>query len=169
MKMTRPHYSLVHITVEVGDSRNSDCPAEIAVPHTLVGREYQAMQTAELLKGDGMGSLLAFGVCALDGRMCLDVRSGAVVHVPTVSQSDVNPANSSLDKFLRCVEAVVSRFPFYGIDVDGDETDRIAAELSEELAEIDPETQAFNGFWETFLDDLAMGNYATESVLAWDE
>lgn len=81
------------------------------------------------------------------------------------TQPDVNPVNASLDLFLHCVEATIRRFPFHGYDEDEDAAERVSAALGAELRDSDPTTDELNGFWETFLDDLTMGNYVTEDVL----
>lgn len=81
-----------------------------------------------------------------------------------MAASVVNPVNSNLDLFVSCVSATIARFPFYGEGEAGEEAERVADELSDILLGIDPEVSSMNGFWQTFIDDVAIGDYSTEVV-----
>ncbi|MFF7444178.1 hypothetical protein [Streptomyces sp. NPDC008122] len=54
--------------------------------------------------------------------------------------------------------AVIERFPFYA---DGDEgrCEEVAEELRDLISGIDETALADNGFWETFRDDVAIGEH----------
>jgi hypothetical protein len=145
-----------------GDAAPSG-PEEIVVPSGLVGREYKALPAAHFLDRDGMRHLLAFGSSSLEGFICLDTNESRVVSVPSRTQPDVNSVNADLGLFRNSVAAVLGQFPFHAID-DEDEREAVTARIGATLFDIDPTGQELNGFWETFLDDLGMGNYATELV-----
>jgi hypothetical protein len=110
-----------------------------------------------------MRHLLAFGSSSLEGFICLDTNESKVVSVPSRTQPDVNPVNADLGLFWNSVAAVLGQFPFHAID-DEDEREAVTARIGAMLLNIDPTGQELNGFWETFLDDLGMGNHATELV-----
>lgn len=86
--------------------------------------------------------------------------------------------NADLDLFTSCVRAVIERFPFYEdvefnegeYDWDGELEKRKSAaeELGSLLLEIDSSALEFNGFWETFLDDVVIGDYSVEEVVGDD-
>ena len=92
--------------------------------------------------------------------------------------------NSTLDQFIDSVHTVVDRFPFHsgdtkeGSELDDpakeraraeqldSELDRAAENLTEILRSIDPAAVADEStFWRTFVDDVQMGDFATEDVL----
>lgn len=157
-----PHYSLVTIPVVGG----ADVLDEITVPRELIGGEYRALPQATPVDRDGMRHLIAFGESGLEGLICLDTHTQAVVQVPCRTQPGVNAVNASLDLFRRCVEAAIRRFPFHSReDEDDDAAERVSTALGAELRALDPTTDELKGFWETFLDDLTMGNYVTEDLL----
>lgn len=130
------------------------------VPERSVGGEYLALESAVFLERPE--GLLAFGKSGLDGRICVDVYSLEVVHVPTPGGCTINSVNSNLILFSSCVEAVFSRFPFYSYETVEELGERVAESLREELSRIDSSVGEHNGFWETFLDDVAIGDYADE-------
>jgi hypothetical protein len=138
--------------------------ADPGVPKGLIGHEYRALAVAAPLP-DAPGPVVAFGSCGLRGRICVDAGSLAVVHVAEPGAGTTNPVNSHLDLFAGSVRAVIDRFPFYDLDADLEERERIAAELRAVLHSIDSSALDANGFWTTFLDDLTIGDYATEEIV----
>jgi hypothetical protein len=130
------------------------------LPERGVGAEYVAMDSAALL--DDHPNLLAFGRSGLYGRICLDVVSLAVVHVPNAEASRINPVNSDLAAFTACIDSAISRFPYYTYESADELGEEVANVLRDQLLSIDAVVGAHNGMWETFLDDVAMGNYAEE-------
>jgi hypothetical protein len=131
------------------------------VPERSVGGEYVAMSDATFLDGHA-NNLLAFGRSGLTGRVCLEIRSLEIVHVPSVAAERVNPVNSSLSAFVACIEAAISRFPYYTYETADEFGEEAADFLRGRLLAIDSAVGAHNGLWETFFDDVAMGNYAEE-------
>jgi hypothetical protein len=158
-----PQYISVTIPVVGKGDASPSGPDEIVVPSGLVGAEYKALPAAHFLDHDGMRHLLAFGSAGLEGFICLDTRESTVVSVPSRTQSDVNPVNADLVLFRDSVAAVLKQFPFHAID-DDEEMEAVTSRIGAMLLDVDPTGQELNGFWETFIDDLGMGNYATDLV-----
>jgi len=130
------------------------------VPARGVGGEYVALAEAAFV--DGAPDLLAFGQSGLTGRICVDVGSLEVVHLPQPDGGPANPVNSNLAAFSACIETAIARFPYYTYETAEEDGDEVASYLRERLLAIDQVVGAHNGLWETFLDDVAMGNYADE-------
>jgi hypothetical protein len=131
------------------------------VPKRGVGGEYVAMGGPATFV-DGHPDLLAFGRSGLTGLICLDVRSLEIVHVPFPGASNINPGNSNLTAFVACIEVAIARFPYYTYETAEEAAEEVANSLRDQLLAIDSVVGAHNGLWETFLDDVAMGNYAEE-------
>jgi SUKH-4 immunity protein len=130
------------------------------VPARGVGAEYAALDEAVFL--DSAPHLLAFGEAGDTERICVDVRSLEVVHVPAPGSARVNPVNANLEAFSACVEAVIAPFPYYTYETWEERGDKVVSFLRDQLLAIDDTTNAHNGMWETFLDDVATGDYAEE-------
>jgi hypothetical protein len=133
----------------------------LTVPAGLIEGDYVASDEPEWIRDTP--PVLAFGRVGLEGRIGIDMSSGAIVHVPTAESALLNPVNATLEQFCRCVEAVIERYPF---DADPSaDMDEVAEELRRMLARIDIVTTAHNGFWETFTDDVAIGDYLSDPPL----
>lgn len=130
------------------------------IPERGVGGEYVALDSPSFLEASP--GLLALGRAGLTGRICLDVESLEVVHVPSPAVERVNPVNSTLLAFSACISAAIAAFPYYTYETAEDLGEEVATILRQRLLGIDPMVAAHNGLWETFLDDVAMGNYAEE-------
>jgi hypothetical protein len=132
------------------------------VPVRCVGYEYVVLECAQRLEKHP--NLLAFGRSGLNGRICLDVVSLEVVHVPVPDYDpQINPVNSSLPAFIACVEAAISQFPYdSGDDEDDDQRLEAVSSLRARLLAIDPRTGSHNGLWEGFLDDVLNYDYGPE-------
>jgi hypothetical protein len=149
-----------------------DVPAPVAerladpgVPKGLLGHEYQALASAVLLPNTP-GPLVAFGSCGLWGRICVHAGTFAVVHVAEPDATTTNPVNGDLDLFTESIRAMIDRFPFHDEDAELEDRERVAAELRAVLHAIDGSAvEAANGFWTTFLDDVTIGDYATEEIV----
>jgi len=85
--------------------------AETGVPRRCIGHEYRVSPEVTFLEGIAGRNLVAFGISGSAGRVCVDVATGTVVHVPAVDGSTVNVVNADLDAFRECVAAVIARFP----------------------------------------------------------
>ncbi|MFI5759294.1 SUKH-4 family immunity protein, partial [Streptomyces sp. NPDC051569] len=95
----------------------------------------------------------------LFGRIAVDVATDHVVRIPKIESATASHVNSDLGSFNRCVAAVIARFPFYA-DGDEDRYEAIADDLRDLISGIDETALVHNGFWETFCDDVAIGDYA---------
>jgi hypothetical protein len=131
---------------------------ERGVPERSVGGEYVAMHDAEFLPG--RPHLLAFGRSGLCGRICLDIRSLKVVHVPVINYKQVNSVSASIGTFVACVRAAIDRFPSY--DTVEELVEPVTTHLRKPMSAIDPTANENNSLWSEFFDDVHMGNYANE-------
>ncbi|MFJ8028189.1 SUKH-4 family immunity protein [Streptomyces sp. NPDC096311] len=108
--------------------------------------------------GIGERGLVAIATSGLFGRIAVYVASGHVVQIPNIASSTTHHVNRDLDSFSRCVAAVIARFPFCAED-DEERFEEVAEELRELISGIDGTALADNGFWETFCDGVAIGDY----------
>jgi hypothetical protein len=160
-RLPKPEFVL--ITVETPP----EIPTQIAVdlresgiPGGFIGYEYRPLIEPVYFGGIGERGLVAIATSGLFGRIAVDVASGQVVQIPHVESATTHHVNRDLDSFSRCIAAVISRFPFYA---EGDEErfEEVAEELRELVSGIDGTALADNGFWETFCDDVALGDMRT--------
>jgi len=133
------------------------------VPKDLVGT-YRVAERATLVAAD----LVCFGESGPDGRICLEVPGGAVVRVWDHNPSVRRLVNSDLGLFSSCVKAVIERFPFYQQDSELEQWTAAANDIRTIVADIDPPAIADTGFWESFTDDIEMGDYSTEAIVGDD-
>jgi hypothetical protein len=148
----------------------SEAPAQVAVhlretgvPAGLIGYEYRPLSEPVFLAGVGERGLVAIATSGLSGRIAVDVATGHVVQIPTISSARARHVNSGLDSFSRCVAAVIARFPSYA-DGGEDRCEEVAEELRGLISGLDETALVDNGFWETFCDDVAIGDYADWDV-----
>lgn len=160
-QLPKPVFVLIHLDAP------PKVPARIAldlcetgIPAGLIGYEYRPLSEAVLLRGGiGERGLVAIAASGLFGRIAIDVATGHVVQIAKIGSARApRLVNSDLDSFNRCVAAVIARFPFYA-DGDEDRYEAAAEELRDLISGIDETAFADNGFWETFCDDVAMGDY----------
>ncbi|MCX4985862.1 SUKH-4 family immunity protein [Streptomyces sp. NBC_00572] len=131
------------------------------IPGGLIGYEYRPLSEPVYLAKLGKRGLVGIAMSGLSGRIAIDVASGHVVETPSIESAAVSHVNRDLASFNRSVAAVIARFPFYA---EGDEeTYKVAEELRDLLSGIDETALVPDGFWETFCDDVEMGDYA-----GWD-
>ncbi|MGW2964872.1 SUKH-4 family immunity protein [Streptomyces sp. NPDC001220] len=158
-QLPKPEFVLIAVETP------SEVPTQIAVdlretciPCGLIGYEYRPLSEPVYFGEIGERGLVAIATSGLFGRIAIDVASGHVVQIPHVESSTTHHVNRDLDSFGRCIAAVIARFPFYADDEEGFE--EVAEELRELVSGIDGTAFADNGFWETFCDDVAIGDYA---------
>jgi hypothetical protein len=182
-----PRFTLVTYSAPTGIPHGWD--AELLEKGAPDGLAYEAAKELTLLEDPSSGPLMCFGTSGLYGRLCLDPRSGRVVHVVDAASVTGDPeprllgpawhVNASLDQFITSIRAVTERYPYdsevTGKDRRGEEDeethlDRLfneweqaVIELDEALYRIDPTISTLGGqFWGTFLGDVGMGNYRSE-------
>ncbi|MFJ4000363.1 SUKH-4 family immunity protein [Streptomyces parvus] len=158
-QLPKPEFVLIAIEAP------PEVPAQIAaglretgLPGGLIGYEYRPLSQPVYFGGIGERGLVAVATSGLFGRIAIDVASGHVVQLPEVESATASHVNKDLDSFNRCVAAVIARFPFY---TEGDEErfEEVAEELRDLVSGIDETALVHNGFWETFCDDVAIGDY----------
>jgi SUKH-4 immunity protein len=156
-----PAFELVSMESPPGSPPGIARALAAGVPRRLIGREYVVLDRAECLAPDGA---VAFGTSGLHGRICLEPATGAVIHAPSLDDPARNAVNASLALFTTCVAVALAHFPFYDEDSNPEEWEAVAEKLRSLLARIDPTTAKHNGFWETFADDVAIGDYSTDQT-----
>ncbi|MFF9206288.1 SUKH-4 family immunity protein [Streptomyces sp. NPDC014986] len=162
-QLPKPEFVLIPVEapVEVPTQIAVDL-GETGVPGGLIGYEYRPLSKPVDFGGFGERGLVAIATSGLFGRIAVDVATGHVVQVPKIESATAHHVNSDLDSFNRCVAAVIARFPFHADD-DEERFEEAAEELRDLISGIDETALAHNGFWETFCDDVAIGDYAN-----WD-
>ncbi|QIY96383.1 SUKH-4 family immunity protein [Streptomyces sp. S1D4-11] len=159
--LPRPEFTLIHV------ESSPEVPPHIArelleagIPGGLIGYEYRPLAEAVFLDGIRGSGLVAIATSGLLGRICVDVATRKLVHIPKAESAAVTHVNRELDLFTRCVAGVIDRFPFYGED-DGDEKfEEVADEIREIIAAVDGTALVHNGFWDGLCEDVAMGDYS---------
>jgi hypothetical protein len=137
--------------------------ADTGIPVGLIGYEYRPLSEPVYLGRIGERGVVALATSGLFGRIAVDVATGHVVQIPTIESATASHVNSDLDSFNRCAAAVIARFPFYAED-DEERFEEVADELRDLVSGMDETALVHDGFWETFCDDVAIGDYAD-----WDE
>jgi hypothetical protein len=157
--LPKPEFVLTPVEVP------SEVPAQIAaglretvIPGGLIGYEYRPLSQPVYFGGIGERGLVAIATSGLFGRIAVDVASGHVVQIPMTESATASHVNRDLYSFNRCVAAVIARFPFYA-EGDEERCEEVAEELRNLVSGIDETALADDGFWETFCDDVAMGDY----------
>jgi hypothetical protein len=93
--------------------------------------------------------------------MCTDVATGSIV----ILQAGVGFVSSSLEKFIETVKAVTARFPFYSVkdlSVDDGVVDGAVKDVMDAIRSVDERALEEDGFWTSLVDDIQMGDFATE-------
>ncbi|GHD63816.1 hypothetical protein GCM10010317_061180 [Streptomyces mirabilis] len=160
-ELPRPEFTVIHV------ESSPEVPPDIArklhetgIPGGLIGYEYRPLTEAMFLGGIRCSGVVAIATSGLLGRICVDVTTGEIVHIPKVDSTTVTHVNRELDLFTRCVSGVIERFPFYGED-DGDEKfEEVADEVRDIIAAVDDTALVHNGFWDGLCEDVAMGDYS---------
>jgi hypothetical protein len=111
-------------------------------------------------------SLLRFGCVGPYSSMCMDVTTGSIVDLGPDSR--ISFVNSSLEKFIETAKVVIARFPFYAVDdLDFAEVkDKAVKEVTDAIRSVDESAFVRDGFWATLVDDIQMGDYATEWIVS---
>ncbi|WP_074989915.1 SUKH-4 family immunity protein [Streptomyces misionensis] len=156
-----PSFAMVQIHGSSAGNPDWDGPdLTLEVPRAMVGATYRA---ADALTR-GHGSLVRFGSTGLFGSILLDTVTGAVVKLERDAHH-VSIVNSSLPNFVVVVRAVIERFPFYDSGSDDSEWMAAARAVEEIVRGVDPGAFIRDGFWETLVNDIEMGDFSTEDVL----
>jgi hypothetical protein len=132
------------------------------VPKDLFGGRYTAVDDLTVRDAPGFGRVVQFGSVMQDDPICVDPATGQVLELPHVSHAAPLVVNSSLNAFTETVRVVLERFPYYDEDAEFEEIRAVAHELGDLIRRIDPVAMATDQFWSTFVDDVEMGDFATE-------
>jgi SUKH-4 immunity protein len=166
-----PRFELVTFPEPTGIPHGWDEPlVRQGVPKALIERTYQAASRLTLLDDPRYGPLVRFGESGLSDSICLDPRTGQVLLIIDAPDGPAWLVNSSLEQFIETVRVVIERFPFYGVASELEERERIGDELAEAIRSIDPAAGVDpNGFWQIFLADVMIGDFATEDIVGGDD
>jgi hypothetical protein len=163
-----PHFELVRFPQPTGIPNGWDDElVRKGVPKSIIGRMYQAASTLTLLDDPRYGQLVCFASCGGFCSICLGPRTGQIIAVITVPSGPAWLVNSSLDAFIETVQVVIQRFPFYSQDnYESEKCDLVADELAHIIQRADPVALVMDGFWQTFVDNVRIGDFSTEDVLS---
>jgi hypothetical protein len=138
------------------------------LPRNFLGPLYSAAEKLAIVDVPPLGRLIRFGNSShFSDGLFINPGTGEIVDV---AQGQVRSfVNSSLEQFGQTVSAIVVRFPFYSRDAEYAVNDEAVAaavlDLSAIIDRIDPPAMIKDRFWSTFVDDVAIGDYATEDVI----
>ncbi|MEV5432571.1 SUKH-4 family immunity protein [Streptomyces sp. NPDC052701] len=157
-----PKLEFVLIPVEAPPEVPTQIAVELektGIPGGLIGYEYRPLSQPVYFGWIGERGLVAIATSGLFGRIGVDVASGHVVQIPTIESATASHVNRDLDSFNRCVAAVIARFSFYA-EGDEERCEAVAEELRGLVSGMDEAALVLGGFWETFCDDVAIGDCA---------
>lgn len=137
------------------------------LPRNFLGPLYSAADRLEIIDVSPLGRLIRFGSSShFSDGLFIDPSTGEIIDVTRCEVRSF--VNSSLEQFGQTVTAVVERFPFYSrgsdFDVNDEEVAAAVRDLSAIIGRIDPPAMVRDRYWSTFVDDVAIGDYATEDV-----
>jgi hypothetical protein len=156
-----PTYSTV-VLHAAGDSLGPDV-VNLEVPTASVGYSYQVAESLEAFIISDV-RFLRFGYTGMFGSILLNAATGEVVQSGR-DLDEVSLVNTSVEKFSKCVKAVISRFPFYFGDASDDEWESAAADVAQIVRDIDSRAYFEGGYWHEMTSDIGMGDYATEDAV----
>ena len=76
--------------------------------------------------------------------------------------------NSTLALFRATTKAVIALFPYYDRRAELEDREAVAARVAKVIGAIDEPAMTPDTFWATFVDDLVIGDFATEDILEPD-
>jgi len=163
--VTLPRFELTTFSQPV-DGRTDvvDALTKTGVPKSSVGRAYIAAGELTRINLPDRGRLICFGKSGLDDDICVDPSTGEVLQV--VDGADQHLVNSTIRQFVESVKAVIGMFPYYETSDSGFESgQKVADRIREAITRIDPAATEPDTFWETFVQDVAVGDYSTADVV----
>jgi hypothetical protein len=160
-----PSFAMVQIHgSSAGDPDWEGPDLTLEVPAAMVGATYRAASALTRITSLEHGTLVRFGSTGLFGSVLLDTVTGAVVQRER-DANHVSLMNSSLAEFVAVVRAVIERFPFYDSDSEDSEWVAAARDVEGIIRAVDPGAFIQDGFWETLVSDIEIGDFSTEDVL----
>jgi hypothetical protein len=137
----------------------------LELPRNLFGR-YRAASELAVVKGPSDRRIVRFGEFEPDGTICLDPAGGQVVSLVITTRRALRLVNSSLAQFSECVRGALDLFPYYRANADKREKAAAGTDLEARLIDVDPAALEGDGFWRTFVRDVASGGLSTEEVVS---
>lgn len=160
---------LVHPRLEMHGptSREAQATAEritrTGVPRIVLGGRFYAAEALSLISSPA-GTFVRFGT-GLGTPVCLDPRTLAVVGIKR-PRGNVIFMNSSLEKFVTVARSVTQRFPFHSIEDEWEAIELAAKSVADVIRDIEPAAMKRDLFWSVLVDDIGMGDFATELLLS---
>jgi hypothetical protein len=111
---------------------------------------------------EGERNFVRVGDGGYQEEFCVDVDTGEIVSI-NLADFSIWHVSESPEKFHRCLEEFMTRFPYGDEESDLEDREAMAEGLRAALAAID--ATAFDedpGFWFTILGDIALGDYRDE-------
>ncbi|MDG5806692.1 SUKH-4 family immunity protein [Streptomyces ossamyceticus] len=139
---------MVSLPIFGGDS-------ELVVPSEFFG--YRSLDHAERAESGSRKSLVRFGVIGAATWVLWDTDSGEILS--GVDSSELSLVNTSLARFVDCVDKVGEMFPFYAPDSEYEDWEAAAVRVQEVVKGIDPEAYREGLFWCEFRWELTMGEF----------
>ncbi|MFE7590365.1 SUKH-4 family immunity protein [Kitasatospora sp. NPDC057512] len=160
-----PSFAMVQIHgSSAGDPDWNGPDLALEVPTEMVGATYRAESALTRVASLEHGRFVKFGSTGLFGSILLDTATGAVVKRER-DASHVSLVSTSLPNFVAAVRAVIDRFPFYNSDSDDSKWMAAARDVEGIVRAIDPEAFIQDGFWETLVSDIEIGDFSTEDTI----
>ena len=160
-----PHFELTTFSPPL-DGRQDvvDALTKTGVPKSSVGRAYRAAAELTSINVPGRGRLICFGKSGLSNDICVDASSGEVLQV--LEGGNPRLVNSTIGQFIESVRAIIRMFPFYETSDSAFETGQAVGDrVADAIRRIDNAATEPDTFWETFVQDVAIGDYSTADVL----
>ena len=160
-----PRFELTTFSQPVdGRSDVVDALTKTGVPKGSIGRAYTAARELTRRNVPGRGDLICFGKSGLSNEICVDPSNGEVLQV--VEGADPRFVNSTIGRFVASVKTVIDMFPYYETtDSSLDTGQAVADRIAEAIGRVDPPAREPDTFWETFVQDVAIGDYSTADVV----
>jgi hypothetical protein len=154
-KRLRPSYEIAITEPSIAAAVES--LAHQGVPGALFEGRFTARDSVEALTP----TLLRFGTTGIDDPVCLDTLTGKVVQV-VVGTDETVLVNTSLERFVETAERVLELWPYYGPNATLADRMKVGDDLAAVIRAIDPAAYGPDQFWPTFVDDVVIGDFATE-------
>lgn len=146
----------------------------IGLPAVLFGGRFRLDRELQRVRRPDGYSLLRLGDVMLATALCVDPMTGRVVEIWDSGRLRAlrigklpwreSFVNSTLGKFVETATAVIDRLPYYHGDSSLEERRSVARELGAMIESIDPPAMDSDLFWSTFVDDVEIGDFATEDL-----
>jgi hypothetical protein len=138
----------------------------VPIPKRFFG--YSAAEQVSRVNLPSRGPLVRFGTWGPFVGMYVDPSTNEVFSSVERPLTAPRLVNSTLKHFGETVKAVLAMFPLYSREAELEERQAVAAKVADVIARIDAVASTPDTFWSTFIDDLVIGDFATEDIL-WSD